>query len=527
MSYLLRRSIFGQARAWTPANTATAVWLDAADPATITQSLGAVSQWNDKSGNARHATQPAANNQPTYVSSGLGGKPMLRFFSAWNAQQTLSSYKFAAPSTDFAFFTVFSTDSINSNDGTVIGNDGAGYQGNGMYVQNNNLGIRTTFNRAGIATPVTANSYVAAGTLGLAGLVHTASNTATMYNNGNAGSSVSALNWTAGNRTDYAIGLYVGGTAQSISLLGYIAEHIAIVGTITTETRQRIEGYLAHKWGLTASLPANHPYKTERPTTSDYFTPSNIATALWLDASDVSTITSSVGAVSQWNDKSGNARHATQATGTSQAITNSRSLNGLNVLDFDGTDDLMDLPVLGLTDGCSAYIVFETDDTSYSLLGGVENDGWERYNPDGRTYSQILRVGRLNFNFGIDIGAPSSGAHIWGYNVLSTTPVYNIHIDGGSYSNTVAFTFQDNIDQIGKGATYFNGKMAEIIIVNSFLSDSTRQKIEGYLAHKWGLTASLPADHPYRLTKPRRSLSFKGFSIAENSQYLPLLTQEF
>ena len=29
--------------------------------------------------------------------------------------------------------------------------------------------------------------------------------------------------------------------------------------------RQQVEGYLAHKWGLTALLPAGHLYKTLRP----------------------------------------------------------------------------------------------------------------------------------------------------------------------------------------------------------------------------------------------------------------------
>ena len=31
---------------------------------------------------------------------------------------------------------------------------------------------------------------------------------------------------------------------------------------------------------------------------------------------------------------------------------------------------------------------------------------------------------------------------------------------------------------------------------------SNFEKIEGYLAHKWGLTANLPADHPYKINAP-------------------------
>jgi hypothetical protein len=34
-------------------------------------------------------------------------------------------------------------------------------------------------------------------------------------------------------------------------------------------------------------------------------------------------------------------------------------------------------------------------------------------------------------------------------------------------------------------------------------SDVNRQKLEGYLAHKWGLGANLPVDHPYKTVGPK------------------------
>ena len=33
----------------------------------------------------------------------------------------------------------------------------------------------------------------------------------------------------------------------------------------TQTNSEKIEGYLAHKWGLTSDLPSNHPYKTTAP----------------------------------------------------------------------------------------------------------------------------------------------------------------------------------------------------------------------------------------------------------------------
>jgi hypothetical protein len=48
-----------------PLSLNPALWLDAADTATITESSGSVSQWNDKSGNGRNVTQSNGANQPT------------------------------------------------------------------------------------------------------------------------------------------------------------------------------------------------------------------------------------------------------------------------------------------------------------------------------------------------------------------------------------------------------------------------------------------------------------------------------
>jgi len=50
-------------------------------------------------------------------------------------------------------------------------------------------------------------------------------------------------------------------------------------------------------------------------------------------------------------------------------------------------------------------------------------------------------------------------------------------------------------------AAGFTGNIKEIIIT-SVNTDTDREKIEGYLAHKWGLTSDLPSIHPYKTTAP-------------------------
>ena len=67
----------GQQR--TPAELPTELWFDAADSATVVHSSNSVSQWNDKSGNGRHATQTTASDRPTLQAGVLNSKAVLRF----------------------------------------------------------------------------------------------------------------------------------------------------------------------------------------------------------------------------------------------------------------------------------------------------------------------------------------------------------------------------------------------------------------------------------------------------------------
>jgi hypothetical protein len=81
----------------------------------------------------------------------------------------------------------------------------------------------------------------------------------------NAGAAATAA--IVGLRTSASFPLRIGsydGVADT-ALIGDLAEVIMTTGPQTADTQNRIEGYLAHKWGTTASLPALHPYKTVAP----------------------------------------------------------------------------------------------------------------------------------------------------------------------------------------------------------------------------------------------------------------------
>ena len=49
---------------------------------------------------------------------------------------------------------------------------------------------------------------------------------------------------------------------------------------------------------------------------------------------------------------------------------------------------------------------------------------------------------------------------------------------------------------------FWEGVVCEVIGFNRNLSDVERQQVEGYLAHKWGLIATLPEEHPYKTKQP-------------------------
>ncbi|MBU6146283.1 MAG: FG-GAP repeat protein, partial [Paenibacillaceae bacterium] len=64
---------------------------------------------------------------------------------------------------------------------------------------------------------------------------------------------------------------------------------------------------------------------------------------------------------------------------------------------------------------------------------------------------------------------------------------------GGVYE----FSFPNDITFTASG-----GDQGEYVAVRAALSLEDQQKLDGYLAHKWGKVASLPDNHPFKLTPP-------------------------
>jgi hypothetical protein len=52
-------------------------------------------------------------------------------------------------------------------------------------------------------------------------------------------------------------------------MLGFVGEVVYTNTALSTADRERLEGYLAWKWGLVANLPAAHPFKNRPPLIGD------------------------------------------------------------------------------------------------------------------------------------------------------------------------------------------------------------------------------------------------------------------
>jgi hypothetical protein len=96
----------------------------------------------------------------------------------------------------------------------------------------------------------------------------------------------------------------------------------------------------------------------------------------WYEASDSSTIHLTTSAVTQWDDKSGNARNLTNNTANHPPMS---SINGVDAVYFDnaGTDESLitgaNLPISGTTQNLTIWMVIQLDSAAgdKGLLGGA------------------------------------------------------------------------------------------------------------------------------------------------------------
>jgi hypothetical protein len=241
------------------------LWFDGADMSSIVRSNGTnISKWNDKSGKNYNLTN-ASNTGPTIVTTSANPVGYTINYNGTNQFLSNLSISPAANSTSVTFFAVFSHTDIPGNFGRLF--DGFNTVGVDNYQvlrlsANSSTG---TFNVVkgdgeGNSTSFVSNSF-STGVVRIFSTVCTSTKDLSTFINGSPGGTVTV----ASNAVNFSR-ITVGVANYSSSFLpANINEIILYDSAITTQDRQKVEGYLAWKWGLQASLPSNHPYFNVKP----------------------------------------------------------------------------------------------------------------------------------------------------------------------------------------------------------------------------------------------------------------------
>lgn len=268
----------GGQKLWRPdeLGTSLALWLDAEDENSITLNGTDVSQWDDKSGNGYDLLQATSAEQPEYIASGLNGKPTIRTDGSERLSSTTTSLFRNVSSATWVAVAKY----VN----TPVGNAMLLYCSTGANASQTRLGLTAnptggTFlgvggRRLDSDSYTTALSSTATSTILNSWFIEVgqgdyANAEANHWTDG-AQDLTSSSFLTSGNTDDtdpLFVSVFTGPPGAPSAPAGTeIAEVIAIEGPLTTEDHQKLEGYLAWKWGLEANLPVGHPYKSTPPT---------------------------------------------------------------------------------------------------------------------------------------------------------------------------------------------------------------------------------------------------------------------
>jgi hypothetical protein len=301
-----------------------------------------------------------------------------------------------------------------------------------------------------------------------------------------------------------------------------LGEFISYTLDLSTSEVFQVEGYLAWKWATQGSLPSTHPFRTFYPLTAP-FTPGQASNlALWLDAEDSNTFELSGSLIRRWRDKSGSGLYSFSASQYDASAVGVCTLSNdvfgkMPAVRFTGSNAFVG-NISCTTTGLTAFAVASRDNAGGD---GVERrlvtlsvPGLQDHDNAGRAAALYLRNAGTNQLSTFRNNVQGS--------IVSPTPVnqpflagclYNgstgaVYLDGSLGSTPVASTgtFASTVYGIGaQGGTvqeYHLGFIGEVLIFSNALTTWERQRVEGYLAWKWGTQSRLGDWHPYKYISP-------------------------
>jgi hypothetical protein len=244
------------------------VWLDAADTSTITESGGAVSQWNNK-GSLGNFTQATGAVQPTTGASTLNGLNVIDFAADYFVSvDSAATYKFMHDGTKYFIAAVAKMGVTADPDtfmilcgsaGVASATVGTSFVFDDRSSQSRNNGF-IALSLRGVSAELPISAYTGNDTF--------VANTATIYtalmdpDNATAadraeqfinnGSAIKTNTQTFSPSTSNPVAtLQIGAGNATLIMSGYIAELVIVSGADATETnRVIVRDYLNLKWGV-------------------------------------------------------------------------------------------------------------------------------------------------------------------------------------------------------------------------------------------------------------------------------------
>ncbi|NML58967.1 LamG domain-containing protein [Chryseobacterium cheonjiense] len=218
--------------------------------------------------------------------------------------------------------------------------------------------------------------------------------------------------------------------------------------------------------------------------------------SLWLRADKAGTYTNNA-AVNNWDDVSVNDNDVIQNTAANQPLYKDNTTDNINfnpVMDFDGSNDVLTDAdgILGTTtySNASAFTVNTTRVISNSAVF-IESQSTSNQIAmlapwgDGTTYWDGAFSSRISAAWGGTLNTP----YLWtGWNNNSLTPKNSLRRNGLQLaSGNTLLNYAGSNSSMNIGPTY-NGKIGEVVFNTNALSVNERQRVESYLAIKYGFT---------------------------------------
>ena len=235
-----------------------ALWIDAMNTAGITFGTGSLVAGIASRAGSLSFAQATAGSQPSHSNTGRNGKPAFIMTTgkrmALNTPTAMPSGTGASHTFGLAYM---STAAINFRAylGWGSGNSTGQYRGFGK----NNSGNRVFSIGAGELLSDPAVTYLDTDRI----IACNQKNGGTVLTVDGQYETTDALNVSTGTNSYCNFGC--GRNDDPRQMEGAVQEFMVYSATLSTADRQKVEGYIAHRWDQLARLPADHPYKVRAP----------------------------------------------------------------------------------------------------------------------------------------------------------------------------------------------------------------------------------------------------------------------